>query len=207
MIDHLIFDFDGTIADSYPLFLEFMKIIGKENGLEQTCSDEELDRYMKITIYHGFEHLGWDKHLSNKSFLDRFHVLQKEYALRFVAFPEAVELLEYAFQNGKKNYVYTHSGSIVGEMLKNMGIDHLFTFLLDSSYGFPAKPAPNALQYLCERFALDPQKCMMIGDRPIDAQAGMNAGMQGCLWDAGRLFPDAKVDHVVTNLLDVKQLL
>ena len=127
--------------------------------------------------------------------------------MKFTAFPEAVELLEYAVQNSKKNYVYTHSGSIVGEMLKNMGIDHLFTFILDSSYGFPAKPAPDALHYLCERFALDPKNCMMIGDRPIDAQAGMNAGMPGCLWDAGVLFPDAKVDIVVKDLADVKNYL
>ena len=207
MIEHLIFDFDGTIADSYPLFLKFMKIIGEENRLEQNCCDEELDRYLKITIYHAFEYLGWDKTLSKKAFLERFHQLQAEYAFDFVAFPEAVELLEYAVQNGKKNYVYTHSGSIVREMLKNMGIDHLFTFLLDSSYGFPAKPAPNALNYLCERFALDPKDCMMIGDRPIDAHAGMNAGMVGCLWDAGGLFPDAKVDHMVKELSEVKKLL
>ena len=207
MIEHLIFDFDGTISDSYPLFLEITKTIGKENGLEQTCSDEELDRYHKITIKDGFLLLGWDKHMTWKTFVGRFHELQAEFAMRFTAFPEAIELLEYAVQNGKKNYVYTHSGSIVGDMLKNMGIDHLFTFLLDSSYGFPAKPAPDALRYLCERFSLDPKTCMMIGDRPIDAHAGMNAGMPGCLWDAGGLFPDAKVDYVVKDLLDVKKLI
>lgn len=207
MIDHLIFDFDGTISDSYPLFLEITKTIGKENGLKQTCSDEELDRYHKITILDAFKHLGWDKHMTWRCFLDRFHQLQEEFAMRFTAFPEAIELLEYAVGNGKRNYVYTHSGSIVGEMLKNMGIDHLFTFLLDSSYGFPSKPAPDALNYLCSRFSLDPKTCMMIGDRPIDAQAGMNAGMTGCLWDAGNLFPDAEVDIKINNLSDVRNYL
>ena len=207
MIEHLIYDFDGTISDSYPLFLEFTKIIGKENGLEQTISDEELDRYHKITLYDGFKRLGWHEKMTWKSFLARFHELQAEYAKKFVAFPEAVELLEYANKTGRKNYLYTHSGSIVGEILKNMGIDHLFTFVLDSSYGFPAKPAPDALLYLIDRFSLDPKSCMMIGDRPIDAQAGMNAGMAGCLWDMGKLFEDAVVDHRVDHLIDVKKLI
>lgn len=207
MIDHLIFDFDGTISDSYPLFLEFVKIIGKENGLKLTCSDEELDRFNKITLYDGFVHLGWNQKITYRTYLDRFYQLQNEYAMQFRAFPEAVELLEYAVKCGKSNYIYTHSGSIVGEMLKNMGIDHLFTFLLDSSYNFPLKPAPDALLYFLERFSLDPKTCMMIGDRPIDAQAGMNAGMAGCLWDAGGLFPDAKVDHIIAHLEEVKDLL
>ena len=44
----------------------------------------------------------------------------------------------------------------------------------------------------------------MIGDRPIDAYAGMNAGMHGCLWDADGLFADAKVDFYVEELSEIK---
>ena len=122
-------------------------------------------------------------------------------------FPEALDLLEYAKSQGKKCYIYTHSGSVVNQIMEHMGIEHYFSFVLDGSHGFPAKPAPNALNYLAEKFALDPKQCMMIGDRPIDAHAGMNAGMIGCLWDNDGLFPDAAVDHLVANLSEIKKLI
>lgn len=65
------------------------------------------------------------------------------------------------------------------------------------------RPAPDALLYFLERFGLEAGACMMIGDRPIDAQAGMNAGMLGCLRDADGLFPDFNPDIRVRSLLDV----
>ena len=103
----------------------------------------------------------------------------------------------------KKSYLYTHSGSVVTDMLKNMGLLDRFKFILDSSYGFPSKPAPDALLYLLKRFGLDARSCMMIGDRPIDVQAGKNAGMLGCLWDADSLFSDFTPDIRVKCLLDI----
>ena len=59
---------------------------------------------------------------------------------------------------------------------------------------------------LGEKFGFDPKSCIMIGDRPIDAYAGMNAGMHGCLWDADGLFADAKVDFYVEELSEIKNI-
>ena len=92
-------------------------------------------------------------------------------------------------------------------MLKNMGIFHLFEFILDDSYGFPAKPCPDALNFLAKKLSLEPAACIMIGDRPIDSQAGMNAGMVGCLWDSYGFFEDVTVDHRVRALSEIKDLI
>ena len=207
MIEHLIFDFDGTISDSYPLFIEFFHAIAEQKQLPFALTDDELDRQLRLTVRKGYQALGWDSLITYKEIINLFHVMQDECALQFQAFPEAVDLLQYAVAQGKKVYLYTHSGSVVHAMLKNMGIDSLFTFVLDSSFGFPAKPAPDALMYLIDRFGLDPKACLMIGDRPIDAHAGMNAGMRGCLWDAWNLYPDAVADHLVRSLSEVKELI
>ena len=47
----------------------------------------------------------------------------------------------------------------------------------------------------------------LLGDRPIDAQCGHNAGMTGCLWDFYGIFKDATPDIYVTRLEDVKNYL
>lgn len=207
MIDRLIFDFDGTISDSYPQFVKFFHLFAEENGLTLPITDEELFRALNVNVRRAFETTGWNQNCTYLTFLDDFHNKQIKYALDFKAFDEAVELLQYAAQTGRHNYIYTHSGPIVSEMLKNMGILHLFDFILDASYSFPVKPKPDALLFLSEKFSLDPKNCMMIGDRPIDALAGMNAGMTGCLWDAYGFFPDAEVDHKVKKLSEIKNLI
>ena len=81
-----------------------------------------------------------------------------------------------------------------------------FDFVLDASYNFPFKPAPDALLFFLEKFKLDPKTCMMIGDRPIDAHAGMNAGMYGCLWDSDALFSDGNVDYYIKELSAVSEI-
>lgn len=206
MIDHFIFDFDGTISDSYPLFNKIVHTIAQERGYPLHIDAKSLDRALKTSLKTGFTLLGWDALCDWEDFLKLFHDYQASYALKFQPFPEAVELLERIEACQKSSYIYTHSGSIVNQMLENMGISKYFKFVLDASYGFPLKPKPNALLFLSEKLELPVEACMMIGDRTIDAEAGMRAGMVGCLWDAEDLFPDFLADVRVRSLLQIDPL-
>ncbi|MBO4836470.1 MAG: HAD hydrolase-like protein, partial [Clostridia bacterium] len=40
-----------------------------------------------------------------------------------------------------------------------------------------------ALLYLVRKHDLDPKRCIMVGDRVLDVEAGLNAGMCGALFD------------------------
>lgn len=207
MIEHLIFDFDGTISDSYPLFVRFLHEAADQRGYRIECSDEELYRASKITLYAAYERIGGERICPYSTFADDFHELQERHRHEFQIFPEARELLLRAQRAGKHNYIYTHTGPVVKEMLSNMGILECFDFVLDSSYHFPMKPAPDALLFFLDKFGFDPKSCVMIGDRPIDAHAGMRAGMYGCLWDADGLFKDAEVDFYIKELSELSQIL
>lgn len=207
MIEHFIYDFDGTIADSYHLFVRFCHEIAQNHGIQIPCDDNTLYRALKNTAYDGYLALECEDRLDYQAFLDEFHGLQEKYRSEFQAFPNIKEILALAISHSKKNYLYTHTGSVVAEMLRNMGLLEYFTFILDSTYGFPLKPAPDALLFFLKKFQLDPKSCVMIGDRPLDAHAGMNAGMYGCLWDGESLFTDAKVDFYTTELTQIPTLL
>ncbi|MBQ9805601.1 MAG: HAD hydrolase-like protein [Clostridia bacterium] len=208
MIKHLIFDFDGTISDSYPHFSDIFRKYGKEHGLPLPENDEELLRLLLISTKDAFYLLGWNDRIPYPEFQKEFFALQSERAMQYQVFPEAKKLLEYATQNGLKCYIYTHSGEVVEKkMLPNMGIDSMITFTINKSMGFPIKPSPDALLFLIDKFSLNPDECMMIGDRPIDAQCGINAGMKGCLWDTYGIFENEICDVYVRKLEDVKNYL
>ncbi len=205
-INHLIYDFDGTIADSYALFFRFWKQVAAKNGILIPCDDDTLYRALKKTGYDAYLALQCEHVLSYEDFMADFHALQEKHRMDFQAYPEAVKLLRDAMRAGKKNYLYTHTGSVVKDMLANLGILDCFEFVLDASYGFPLKPAPDALLFLQKHLQLDPATCIMIGDRPIDAQAGQNAGMKGCLWDAEDLFDADGVDYYIKDLACVADI-
>ena len=206
MIEHLIYDFDGTISDSYAMFLDFWTEVAEKYAIRIPISREELYRELKKTGYDAYLALDCADTIDYDTFLHEFYLLQEAHRLDFKPFPAAISLLRDAKAAGKKNYLYTHTGPVVKDMLANMGIADCFEFILDSSYGFPLKPAPDALRFLTQRFALDPTTCLMIGDRPIDALAGQNAGMQGCLWDAEGLFDETGMDYYIKDLSDVARI-
>lgn len=207
MIDHLIFDFDGTISDSYPVFNRIIAQIAQTNEIEITADEAEIDRLLKIRTGLPYTTLGWDVYLTREEYSEQFLYWQNQFVSEFRPFEEALVLLKFAKQKGKKLYIYTHSGDVVKKIIQHFEIASLFEHILTADNNFPRKPAPDALLHLEKEFSLDPKRCMMIGDRPIDAQAGMNAGMKGCLWDAENKYPNEKVDYRVSSLLEICDLI
>jgi len=58
------------------------------------------------------------------------------------------------------------------------------------------KPGPGMLQDLMRAWALDPARCVMVGDQPSDIGAAQAAGI------AGHLFTTGDLHSFVTGLLD-----
>ena len=206
MIENLIFDLDGTIINSYPHFVEFFCEVCKKNGVEVPFDRETVYRLLKITVPKAYESLHCEAKMSYEKFYSDFVQLYTENYQKLTGFDDTVSLIKKAKEAGKKNYLYTHTGPVAKDILKNLGVFDCFEFILDASYHFPAKPAPDALLFLAEKCGLDPKECLMIGDRPIDALAGMNAGMLGFLWDEDGLYTDIKVDYYSKDINDVAKI-
>ena len=207
MIEHFIYDFDGTLSDSYPVFLQILKEIMARYGGTTSCSDEELYRKMKDRVVEAYRAVKWQGDVSKDLFFEDFVDAQDARYAEFQLFPDAERLLRAVVESGKKNYLYTHSGKPVYRIMEKMGISQYFTFVLDATQGFSSKPAPDALLSLIDRFDLDPQTCVMIGDRPIDVQAGANAGMQSCLFDSDGFFPNTPATYHVSGLAEILKLI
>ena len=58
----------------------------------------------------------------------------------------------------------------------------------------PRKPAPDMLQHLMAKYNLPPEECLMVGDRPLDTEAGVNAGVLSVLLDMEDCFPAGRCD-------------
>ena len=200
--DHFIFDFDGTLSESYASFVKAAMIIAEKYGV----SAEEAQVYhllKKYSTVYLFDTLPFGE--QRDVAYAEFSKLSKEILAQEAEMIDGtVELLDYIKKNGGKSYIYSHSGDIVLKNVKRWGIEHFFTDYMLGDKTYPRKPAPDALLVLVNRHSLDLSRSVMIGDRDIDVLAGRNAGMAGILIDDADFYPDLKVDHKVGSLIEIK---
>ena len=107
---------------------------------------------------------------------------------------------------GIRHYLYTHRDKKALWHLERDGIRQLFQDAVTSDDRFPMKPAPDALLALMERNRLDPKECLMIGDREIDILSGVNAGMDGLLFDPDGFYPTTKAMKTVRSMAEITTL-
>jgi len=204
MIKNIIYDFDGTLSDTYPIVTDVLWNLLRENGKNEEW--QKVFDLLKISFRHALS--SYEYPVTGEDTRRMFRERVDEGALtRQQPFAEAAEILAFAAEHGVRNFVYTHSGETTGMLLQKWGLAPYVTFVLDSSFGFPFKPDPAAMHFLLEKYDIDPKTALMVGDRDIDVQVGHNAGVAGCLFDTGNYYPDCNAEYRVQNLLEIKKII
>ena len=198
-IRHVFWDFDGTLLDSYPAMVRAFVAAAAEHGV--TVAPERALDLMKNCLRHCCEVIGAENGIDPLALVRTFR-RHEEAELRrglppMPGIPEALEALQEA---GYRNYVATHRDLACRDLLEQSGLLRYFSGFVTEEDGLPRKPAPDMLLHLMHAHGLDPAACMMIGDRPLDTESGMNAGVISILIDPEDRFPDAACDLRVHDL-------
>jgi phosphoglycolate phosphatase-like HAD superfamily hydrolase len=74
----------------------------------------------------------------------------------------------------------------------------LFTDCIAGDEGFPMKPDPSAVEAIIERNDIVKELAVLVGDRDMDAEAGLAAGVRMCLLGVsnGSIQATYHVDHL-----------
>ena len=108
MIKDLIYDFDGTLSDTYPVVTRILLDILNEHGVR-----EDFDRaYGYLKISYGYAVKKYDIGLDPRAFGKLLSERAAAAAVTDAQLPiaGALELLKAAVARGKRNFIYTHSG-------------------------------------------------------------------------------------------------
>lgn len=199
-----IYDFDGTLGDSYPMFTESFLILLGRYGISETY--ERALALLKVSVRHALKQYEFPKELDEIS--REYRVLREEMCReKLQPISGAEELLSHVCENGGNNYLYTHSGNYVWEILEKWGFRKYFSGGVTGSDHFPVKPAPDAVLHLLSHHGLSPETTVMVGDRDIDILAGKNGGISGILLDPDGFYPDAETDYRVNTLSEIIPIL
>ena len=186
---HFFWDFDGTLYDTYGRItracVQAIKTVGA------AASFDEVYPVVKRSLDTCYRVFAAPTGCTKEAFLDAYHQFSESEGPESIRpYPGAKETLEAVIKHGGLNYLYTHRGGTAAQWLAYDGLDALFADRVTRKDGFPAKPAPDALNFLADKHGLDRAQCVMIGDRDIDLDAGKNAGMACALFDPEGFYPD-----------------
>jgi phosphoglycolate phosphatase-like HAD superfamily hydrolase len=201
LIRNLIWDFDGTLFNTYPAVVDAFKKALKDYGIKET--DESILNCMKISESYAIAKMG-ELYGIGQEFINRYAVYKNDITPDMAEpFPYTKEVCQKIIELGGGNYILTHRGETTQKFLKHYDMIGLFTEIVTKDYGFKRKPDPEGFVYLIEKHHLDKNTTMVVGDREIEILGGKAAGIKTCLYDTNQVSFTAVPDFYITSLKDL----
>jgi HAD superfamily hydrolase (TIGR01549 family) len=195
MYKHIIWDFDGTLFDTYPVMAGVFKDLLQESGFDEPL--HTILENMKVSMSYAIKIYKDQYHISDE-FLNKYDAIRKETEYSKCKPYEGIEdICDYIHTSGRNNYLYTHRGESALLLLDKFGLKNHFRDFITSQQGFARKPSPDAIRYLIGKHQLQPEDTIMIGDRDLDIQAAVNAGIHSCYFN--EFGKSVKADYEITG--------
>lgn len=183
MFRNLIWDFDGTLFDTYPAIVDSVRaavtdLVGATPAYEDVmalalASVDVCVATMSTTyaIPHDELEAVFDQHYRNVTADDQ------------PPFDGVLEVCELIRSEGGLNLIVTHRRrSGMERLLAAHALSGLFADTVTHEDGYPHKPDPAAFLMLMRRHDLETGETLGVGDREIDVLAAHAAGLRAALF-------------------------
>lgn len=207
MLKDFIWDFDGTLYDTYPVMTQAFVDALKEFGI-LNVDVAALYRDLKIrSVQAAAESFAAKYHCSSKDITAAYHRIEHATQQAPAPYPGAEAVLKAVIDHSGRNFLDTHRDQSVYQYLDQNGLSQYFSGGVDASQDFPRKPDPGAINTIVAQYQLDPATTVMVGDRSLDIIAGNNAGVQTIYFNVDGYNDAPSATYQVEQLTDILQLL
>ena len=175
MYKNLIFDFDGTIVDSKECSIVATQKSFKERGLEEPTVNL-IEYYMGIPIEKSFS-------LMSSVDLDdhQLEALIKTFRQNYLKlYKHMTEQLQSLSKDKQLFVVSSKKTDVLIRNLEILDIDHLFTEVIGSDKVNHYKPSPDGINYILNKYQLENEETIYIGDAIFDMQMANSAKVASC---------------------------
>ena len=208
-IRHFIWDFDGTLFDTYPVIIRSMTSALAEYGRDcdpRDCMELMLDS-IGVALDRYSQRFGIPREELTATYERYNQASLKELEAR--PMEGAREVLEAILKKGGKSYIFSHRRT--GEIrlfLDKYGLTDLFEDMLGpDSEGFAWKPAPDGILRLMARHGMTREDTVMIGDRDCDLGSARNAGIRPAHLICPLVPQDLRCDWRLEDLRQLMEML
>ena len=177
----VIFDMDGVLIDSEPLWKIAMENVFNSIGCPLTKKDFQKTVGLRIdeVIEYWFEHIGWNEKTPKE--------VENEIVQQMVVLIEqngsplegVIDTLDYLRMNKYKIGLGTSSYSVlIHTVLNTLQIADKFDFTHSAENEQYGKPHPAVYLTVAKNLNVNPKKCLVIEDSLNGIIAGKSAGMK-----------------------------
>lgn len=183
MIKLLIFDFDGTLADTHELIIQTNQEAMRRMGFP-VLEDQVISRTIGLPLEEGI--LTMFPQLTREdlpAWVKTYRTIFDELKTRIIPglFPHVKETLEALHARG---YVLTVASSrlslSLNDFLRDMGIAPFFSYVLGADNVSAAKPDPEPVLKTLRDLHFRADEALVVGDMPVDILMGKRAGAFTC---------------------------
>ena len=180
MFEAVIFDWDGTLADTrHAIVISFQKAMGE---IDCPVSSEYVERRIGIGAAETFREIlrsakrQFDEKLI-EHLVDRKSQLEIELTSQVKLFEGARELLDAVQGKVKLGLASMNNRSVILHMIKAMDLEKHFQVVLTAESIFHSKPDPEIFLKTASELAVAPRRCVVLEDSIFGIKAAKSAGM------------------------------
>ncbi len=209
----VIFDMDGVLIDSEPLYYEVEHSIYDELGVQ--IEDERYAQYVGSSAYKMYSDLKEEFHFE----ADIEELIQKtrERIEEIIEIPGKLKLIEGVIPLlqwcKEKEYKTAIASSSHDEMIQKVvdivDIRQYFDTLVSGDFVKKSKPNPDIFLYAAKKLEVKPQNCIVIEDSSNGVKAANRAGMK-CIGFQSPNTPPQNLeiaDQVVVHMTEIINIL
>ena len=171
----ILFDMDGVLVDSEPLYLRAVNRIVTETGNDPISEDENGEHLLGTTVETTWERLKWIRHLPDSI---ESYIAREALFSNLVPQPGVRQLLEECERRGLPKAVASSSRrDWVQLKLKAIGLQDRFDAVLEGNNVVNGKPEPEIYLKAAESVGLAVGSCIAIEHSPIGIAAALGSGV------------------------------
>jgi HAD superfamily hydrolase (TIGR01509 family) len=182
MVEAVIFDMDGVIIDSEPVYRKIEQILFKAEGLNISQEEHEtfvgtktLEMWLLLEKKYGL--IRTAQETADEEGQRYAQWLNSEEGLEPI--PGIKELLKKLTESGVKLAVASSSSKLeIETILTKFGIINYFTALVSGYQVSQGKPSPDIFIYTAGRLDVHPENCIVIEDSRNGINAAKQSGMR-----------------------------
>ena len=176
----VVFDLDGTLADTLPDIAGALeKVTAKygEYGDLQQLVRKSIGTGAKKLVERVFDALGISKEHLEEDLAEYRALYAKDSCIDTVLYPNTLKVLEELKKRGIAMAVATMKPrESTKEVLEKMGIADYFSLVLSADDMQAPKPDPWSVYTCAKHVGVSPEQALMIGDSMTDVGAGKASG-------------------------------
>jgi sugar-phosphatase len=208
--DAVIFDMDGVLIDSEPLWKIAMEYVFGQYGSTLTHQDFQKTVGLRIDEVIAFwnAHENWglsDLKKVENQIIDKLVSLINLQPAPLLGVMEILPFLK--AQNKKIGLATSSSQRLITTVLDALQIQHFFDFAYSAEFEPFGKPHPGVYIKVAQELDVQTQKCLVIEDSFNGVLSGLAAKMKVCCIPEKTHFPNPRLSVADYEFTDLKQLL